>query len=669
MSTISCAYKGLSLFLFIFLLSMAVYADDFGRYESLTMDIQISSEFTVLPRSSDYILNDITMNLSFIPFDTPSQELISIASYPEAQLYDDHAIFIFKDQKVGSVPFQVSASVISSNRFGWVDAKVPFPIIDLPQELMPYTVPRQVINSDHPQIIHLGSELAEGEDDLFVVVYKLADWVRSNVEYQLTPETLEESKNASWVLQNRYGVCDEITTLFIALCRSVGIPARYVSGVAYTNYQGLNDWGSHAWAEVYFPGHGWVPFDVTYSQFGFTDPTHITLKHSYDSAEPTTSYNWRGKNVNVLSSALKINTSLVERGNLLSSSVDLSVAPLKSKVGFGSYNLIELAIENKRPYYIVTTVQLAGVRDIFVEEDLTQFVLLRPYEKKTVFWTVSLNSDLRRNLIYTIPVVVMTSLDEISESFFTAEYRSPVYSSSEIAQLKSSLSIEEKKTIDHDLLIECQEGLELLLADSPEISCTVKNSGNAMLNGLSVCLDIECFSLDLGISQRKDLTFPITLRSPGEYDLVLTAKNEHITKLARSKIVLFDLPKVTFYNVTYPLEIAYDQHFSIEVDLHKDSYAVPHNITLNLKRRDGSVLAQLYVPSLEISHMFRFNMKGSDLVRSSEDLAIEVVYSDDLGNIYSDEFELMISLTDLTIAQRVLMFFGRISVFFIGFIV
>ena len=57
------------------------------------------------------------------------------------------------------------------------------------------------------------------------------------------------------------GACRDLTVLFMAACRSVGIPARFVSG-----YQAHADTPDgrrhlHAWAEVCLPGAGWQGFD------------------------------------------------------------------------------------------------------------------------------------------------------------------------------------------------------------------------------------------------------------------------------------------------------------------------------------------------------------------------------------------------------------------------
>jgi len=59
------------------------------------------------------------------------------------------------------------------------------------------------------------------------------------------------------------GVCQDFAHLAVALCRAIGMPARYVSGYLRSgaNYQGAE--ASHAWVSVYLPGSGWFDVDPT----------------------------------------------------------------------------------------------------------------------------------------------------------------------------------------------------------------------------------------------------------------------------------------------------------------------------------------------------------------------------------------------------------------------
>ena len=98
----------------------------------------------------------------------------------------------------------------------------------MPDDVLVYLEAGEVIDSENAGIGRQASKIAEGEDDLYGVVYNLATWVEENVDYDLSTLTAESSQKASWVLENRRGVCDEMTSLFIAMCRSLGIPAKFV---------------------------------------------------------------------------------------------------------------------------------------------------------------------------------------------------------------------------------------------------------------------------------------------------------------------------------------------------------------------------------------------------------------------------------------------------------
>ncbi len=61
-------------------------------------------------------------------------------------------------------------------------------------------------------------------------------------------------------VEGRAGVCQDYAQAMLAVLRSVGVPARYVSGYLST---GVGSEGSHAWLEAFVPGSGWVGYDPT----------------------------------------------------------------------------------------------------------------------------------------------------------------------------------------------------------------------------------------------------------------------------------------------------------------------------------------------------------------------------------------------------------------------
>jgi transglutaminase-like putative cysteine protease len=61
----------------------------------------------------------------------------------------------------------------------------------------------------------------------------------------------------------RRGVCQDITHIFVAAARSLGIPARYVGGHFHRADGVISQEAGHAWAEAYVENLGWVGFDPT----------------------------------------------------------------------------------------------------------------------------------------------------------------------------------------------------------------------------------------------------------------------------------------------------------------------------------------------------------------------------------------------------------------------
>src|SRR3989344_5358813 len=325
--------KAILLFLVLAAIPFAL-AQNLTYTESLTLENNIFSSYEVLPQAPEYTLEYIQINLSFFPKKTSTQDVLEITAFPNAKISADSILFnISNPERNGS--YEVNSKIKTEKNFPKITRKINFPVDDVPADAEEYTNPSDYIDSDNPEIIHLASELAEGEDDLFVVVSKLADWTKQNIKYDLSTLTEDVSQKASWVLENKEGVCDELTNLFIALSRALGIPARFASGLSYTEMI-ENKWGPHGWAEVYFPGYGWVPFDVTYGEFGFTDPTHILYKTTTDTKDITTSYGWYGKDVKVDFEDLNFGVnSLAEEKSQPAYSIE--VKTIYEKINFNSY--------------------------------------------------------------------------------------------------------------------------------------------------------------------------------------------------------------------------------------------------------------------------------------------------------------------------------------------
>lgn len=114
--------------------------------------------------------------------------------------------------------------------------------------------------------------------DLVSLVLALHRRVGATIAY--VPGSTYIGVEVEEVLQRRQGVCQDFAHLAVAMCRSLGIPARYVSGYLFTADDAKGDdpeadvvrVQTHAWFEAALPGIGWLALDPT-------NATEVGLRH------------------------------------------------------------------------------------------------------------------------------------------------------------------------------------------------------------------------------------------------------------------------------------------------------------------------------------------------------------------------------------------------------
>ena len=254
--------------------------ENYNEYSDILISYNFNTEIELLGGTQ---LSYLIANLTLLPLEEDRQTIIDldIESNPSSEIDQGNNYITYTWNEYSSkLEMNVNSKIKTENILYKLD-HVDFPISNLNEEYQYYLQEGQKIDITD-EISDKASEIVMGETNLYSAVFKLADWTRNNIEYDLNSMTAKAALESSWVLENRQGVCDEITSLFISFARSVGIPARFISGTAYTNVD--YTFGNHGWAEVYFPGYGWVPYDVTFGEYGWLNPGHITLSKSLDSA-------------------------------------------------------------------------------------------------------------------------------------------------------------------------------------------------------------------------------------------------------------------------------------------------------------------------------------------------------------------------------------------------
>lgn len=143
------------------------------------------------------------------------------------------------------------------------------------------------------------SDILESADtgtaaDKLKILTALRDKITSDTEYSLSPGKTPGNRDFVnyFLLENKKGYCVHYATAGVMLARMAGIPARYATGYIIVKddfgSDALNNDGSytievkdnrsHAWAEVYIDGCGWIPFEFTSGYIGdsITPPVTTT---------------------------------------------------------------------------------------------------------------------------------------------------------------------------------------------------------------------------------------------------------------------------------------------------------------------------------------------------------------------------------------------------------
>jgi Flp pilus assembly protein TadD len=141
------------------------------------------------------------------------------------------------------------------------DKPVEIPVKET--EFAPYLKATAEFAADDEEVKKQAREIAGEDHDAWSVAQKLADWTHQNLEWKSVANA-----DARQTLATREADCSEFSALFVAMARSLGLPARIVSGLAYSG----NSFGGHAWVEVWVGR--WVELDPTWGTH-FVDPTHI----------------------------------------------------------------------------------------------------------------------------------------------------------------------------------------------------------------------------------------------------------------------------------------------------------------------------------------------------------------------------------------------------------
>jgi transglutaminase-like putative cysteine protease len=123
----------------------------------------------------------------------------------------------------------------------------------------------------HARVVALAKKLAEGLEDPAEIATRFLGHLRDGDRYAYSLNQREGRGYPleSFLFETRAGHCEYFATALAIMLRSVGIPARNVTGFSggeynpYGGYFAIRQADAHSWVEAQIPGRGWVTFDPT----------------------------------------------------------------------------------------------------------------------------------------------------------------------------------------------------------------------------------------------------------------------------------------------------------------------------------------------------------------------------------------------------------------------
>ena len=202
------------------------------------------------------------------------------------------------------------------------------------------------------------------------------------------------------------------------------------------------------------------------------------------------------------STGFKTEVSIANHSGVVEPAIDISIDLMKRYVGFGSHNLIEATIKNRKDYYQSFDVILANTQGLITIGENKKHVLLKPKSEKIVYWIVKTDS-LKKGFEYTFPILVYSVGDIRASSQFGALDGGAQISLKRAEKTIGVLDYNGQKKYTRDTKLVCRPSQKFYYIDElGSITCALTNSGNVMLQHVKICIDDECEFHSIGITQQ-----------------------------------------------------------------------------------------------------------------------------------------------------------------------
>ena len=246
------------------------------------------NELFLQPRESPF-QHVLESNLSVDPIPQYRQDRIDYFGNKATVIMVQHHHIELMIEARSTVETIVSASPKPTETLAWEKVAQEVLRHDYQESLFAYqfTFPSPMVQLPAGARVYVKQFFPPGQPVL-VGALQLIEAIYKEFEYNKAATTVDTTVEQA--LTNKKGVCQDFAHVTISCLRSLGLPARYVSGYLETTpppgkpkLVGAD--ASHAWLAIYIPGFGWVDLDPTNNLI--PGEKHITLAWGRDYSDVT----------------------------------------------------------------------------------------------------------------------------------------------------------------------------------------------------------------------------------------------------------------------------------------------------------------------------------------------------------------------------------------------
>ena len=671
-------YTIIIIFLLLINIGFALNNDWFVKTTDAKLDFNMNIPYEVTKESNDYSINRFMINISGMPknYQTKSNEEIQgqniIVNIDTNQITND-----LENTVTRQYEYNIQSTITNEIKNNNIAQKVTYPYSPTTiQDQSYYLQETEYIDSNNAEIKEFVNSL-DLTDDAVTNIMLIAYWINNNIEYNLNSMTEQAQQKASWTLENKQAACDEITNLFIASLRALNIPAKAISGIAYTNTH--NDFLPHAWSSVYIDDQ-WLSFDVTYGEYGYVDPGHIKLIEDNRIDKEFINYEWTAKDIDVQPSPIEYDVEIIEstipettsafedRKNI--NGVLITKDTKYTEVDIGSYNAVELTFENKNNAYTVIEMSVVTPNETSVLSGRQNLIVLKPKETLKRNIILKYDDDLHSSYLYTFPLDIEFNSNNYKNSFNENISVAVKYDSVSLLNIQSyigddnAIEVKDNKNIvsssftNPEYKVQNQCTLNQMTNNNYELECYLLNGIEH--RNLNICLNNDCQQQSADKGQLIEYNFNIEYQP----DIVYTLKiNEDLCTNYLINKEDVDMQEL------FDKDISFDEDYvNLKVLLepieHKELTISNSCETINLNSPSNHTL-KIKVNNLEqnddVSGIREYNLQVTkSALYLEENVVVVTLYE---NNEIKEEQTIKIRYTNLSWLEKAILFFRRIFSF------